>query len=440
MSLLKSHPAVLASLGATAIVALVLTVLAVTMSRAGMSLRPLVFVAVFMAMVGGPQLLFHLAREFGWIPKRDLTWVPAADRVARDGYVEVEDALRAANGVFADPLAVFGPGADPDLLTDLTRLGAQGPFPGAQVAQMAILPPAGTTVVARFPAAPEAEAALERYLAAAVGVVPGPALDGARIAPRPGGDVVLALTAGRTLLVLTGPDERSLRAALAGSRIIRPARPDDAAAIAARDYWLYRPAVLAALAAMLLAGVVLWFFKGSTWAATVPAVSGAPTMTEQDLRRQLLALNDLDAPWRVAEETPGGRLVATWRYAEARWVDLARARGVRATHRVLIDLDATHRVARPTEQSSRFDWSAGPGGAGAEWKTGLGITFFQVEHQRVLGLQLDERGQFTTRLSHTWTFDLQEMKAPLIAVVTGGGWTWRPTVWHGPAWLRWLTG
>jgi hypothetical protein len=31
------------------------------------------------------------------------------------------------------------------------------------------------------------------------------------------------------------------------------------------------------------------------------------------------------------------------------------------------------------------------------------------------------------------------MKSRLIDAVTRAGWTWRPVVWQGPVWLRWLT-
>jgi hypothetical protein len=54
-------------------------------------------------------------------------------------------------------------------------------------------------------------------------------------------------------------------------------------------------------------------------------------------------------------------------------------------------------------------------------------------------VESDERGRFVPRLSYSYTFDLQEMKSPLISAVTGAGWRWRPTVWQGPQWLRWLT-
>lgn len=69
-----------------------------------------------------------------------------------------------------------------------------------------------------------------------------------------------------------------------------------------------------------------------------------------------------------------------------------------------------------------------------------GIAFFQLERERVFGVQLDERGRPTANLSYEYRFDARELKAPLIELVTAAGWTWRPTLLEGPAWLRWMTG
>lgn len=434
---LKANPAVGIALLATVLVALVLGILAVMMWRAGASLRPVVFMAVFMAIVGGPQVLFHLAQGLGWLPKRDLTWVAARDRAAT-GFQEVEAALVTSGGRFANPAAVFGADHDPDLVTDLRRMSGDGPFGAAEIAQMAIIPPASTTVVARFADAGAAHAAGMRYLESSVGFVPEIGPDGARTATRPGGDVIKVVVVGRTLLALTGPDERTLaeRLTAAPLQVIREESPGTAAA---REFWFYRPAVLAAVTGLLVVVATLWFFKGSTWASTVPAMAGVEPLSAEALRQRLLAANQVEAPFVVASEEPGGRLVVTWRFADAKWVDLARAHGMRRTHRLLLELDAARQVVRPTEQFSALDWSAGPRGGGVQWRTGMGITFFQVEHQRVFGLQLDEHGRFEPRLSYAWSFNLQEMKAPFIAATTQAGWDWRPTAWHGPSWLRWLT-
>jgi hypothetical protein len=68
-----------------------------------------------------------------------------------------------------------------------------------------------------------------------------------------------------------------------------------------------------------------------------------------------------------------------------------------------------------------------------------GIDFFQAEQSHVFGVQLDEQRRFKPEFPYTYRFNLSEMKSPLIAAVTRAGWNWRPTVWQGPAWLRWLT-
>jgi hypothetical protein len=438
MTFMREHPVVPIILLAVAIVTVLFSVLAFLMIRAGVSLKPLAFVGIYLAIVGGPQVAFHLSQSFGWIPERDLTWVPASQRAPVSEYAENEAALATSGGLFTDPEAVFGPGIDTDLLSDMLRLGPDGPFGRAEVAQMAIIPPGATSVVARYADQAAARAAAERYLLTAFGTLPPAGTDGAVTATRPVGDVAKVLVAGRTLVVMTGPDESDVAARLRASRILAPAT----AAVAPSpgdDYWLYRPVVLVSLLLLLVCLAVVWFFKGSAWAAMIPARADTMPASADELRQRLLAINELDAPFVVEEEPGSGRLVVTWRFADAKWVDLARARGMRRTHRILLEVDENRHVVRPTEQQSSIDWSAGRGGASFQWRTTMGIVFLQLEHQRVFGLQLDERGRFVPQLSYAYTFNLQEMKAPFITAVTEAGWNWRPTAWHGPAWLRWLT-
>jgi hypothetical protein len=251
---------------------------------------------------------------------------------------------------------------------------------------------------------------------------------------------VKSLTAGRTLGVLTGPDEPTLADRLGDSRIVTRRESGVLTPLdtSASDFWLYRPAVLVAILTVLVVVAAAYFFRASAWAATIPAVAGVPVQPASEVRERLLTVNSIDAPFSAIERDDG-HIAVTWRFADAKWVDLARAHGMRNTHRIVLELDDATKTVYPTEQYTRMDWSAGAGGASLRWATGMGITFFQVEHQRVFGLQIDERGRFVPRLSYRYTFDLQEMKSPLISAVTGAGWRWRPTVWQGPQWLRWLT-
>ena len=439
IAFLRANPAVAAIVGALAIVTLVFGVIAFLMMRDGVSLRPLAFMAGFLAIIGGPQVAFHLAQALGVIPKKNLTWTFGKDRLPA-GYVEQEAALGAEGGRFIDPATVFGPDLDPALVTDLRRAGAESPFGDAEVAQMAIIPPSSSAIVARYRDNPAALLAHSRYMTMAAGsaLLPGP--DGTHTFTRPQGDVVKSLTAGRTLVVLTGPDEPKLADRLDDSRIVTRRESGVLTPLdtSAGDFWLYRPAVLVAILMILVVVAAAYFFRVSAWAATIPAAAGVSVQPASEVRERLLAVNSIDAPFSAVERDDG-HIAVTWRFADAKWVDLARAHGMRNTHRIVLELDDVTKTVYPTEQYTRMDWSAGAGGASLRWATGMGITFFQVEHQRVFGLQIDERGRFVPRLSYSYTFDLQEMKSPLISAVTGAGWRWRPTVWQGPQWLRWLT-
>lgn len=435
-ALLRENPGLLAMAVALVIGTVVFTAFGIAMSRSGASLRPIAFVAGMFALVLLPQLAYHLGVATGAIPRRNLTWLPAATQASVYGWVEREAALAVRDGAFVDSAAVFGTGVDPALSSNLRAAGAALPFANAEVAQMAVLPPDGSAIVARFRDAATAESAAREYARQALGLWPDIGADGLRTARRPVGDVVKLALVGRTLAIVSGADERSASRGLLALGAIAPAEaPSDPGS---ERYWLYRTGVLPAIVLALLALYVFAFFKGVVWAGAVPAAPGAEPVSEAGLRDRLLAIDGVDVPIALSEDE-SGRVVATWRFADARWLDLARARTMRYTARVILELDPEARAVRVTEQMTRFDASAGLGGASLDWRTLRGVTFFQVERGRVLGLQFDANGRPQPKLDYAWRFDAQEMKAPLIDVVTRAGWQWRPTPWSGPKALRWLT-
>src|SRR5829696_2004141 len=105
---LRANPAVAGMAMLTTIATLVLGAIGIYMSRAGMSLRPIVFMAVFFGIVIGPQFAFHLAQALGAIPKRELAWTFGKDR-PHPGWTDQEAAPRADDRAFSDAASVFGP-------------------------------------------------------------------------------------------------------------------------------------------------------------------------------------------------------------------------------------------------------------------------------------------------------------------------------------------
>ncbi len=435
MPSLRENPGLLAMLILLAIGAIVFGGFAIAMAGSGESMKPIVFVGGLFALVLLPQFAFHWGVATGAIPRRNLTWMPAAGRASVYGWVDQESALTVRGAVFADLQAVFGPGVDVSLGSDLRLTGSSSPFASAEAAHMVVLPPDGSAIVARFADAAAADAAARDYARQAIGLWPPVGADGLRTATRPAGDVVKLAQAGRTLAIVSGANERSLMKRLLALGAITPGRaPSDPGS---ERYWLYRRGVIPAIAVALVMLYVIVFFKGVAWAGAIAPRADA-ALPASELRARLSAIESAGAPITIAQEG-ADRFVATWRFAEARWVDLARARRLQYVQRVVLELDPESRVVRVTEQLTRFDASAGIGGAGVEWRTLRGVTFFHVERGQVFGLMFDEEGRPMPKWDYAWRFDASEMKAPLIDAVTNAGWQWRPTPFTGPAWLRWLT-
>jgi hypothetical protein len=429
----------LALLGAGAVVLMIVGFL---MTRHGLSLRPVWWFAGLWLLFVVPQGAYHIYD---------------ATRLARV-QAPIDEALDAAAAQpdGSQPLErLFGADVDPALVTDVR--GAYGDvFAEADAARFAVISPEETALLARFPDARATERAWIAYLAVS-GLRDVAEGDSGRgfVAPSAGGGRVYVLPMSRLLGVWTGPDDAAIRARMAAGGFAPPRRAPlaggDVAAgtgSASGDVAPARTApgdpalpvpVLVGGIVVLMCTVIVYFFKGAAWAGASPRAA-VPAVAAEELRSRLLAINDMDVPFTVASSAGSNQVEVTWRYADAKWLDIARAHGMRRTHRIVLRLDGDEHVARATDYSSSRDWSAGPGGGAVQWRASSGITFFEVQHQRVFGLQVGADGRLSPHVSYSYTFDLQEMKRPLIDAVTRAGWDWRPVLWaSSPSWLRWLT-
>ncbi|MDZ4859144.1 MAG: hypothetical protein SGI88_09165 [Candidatus Hydrogenedentes bacterium] len=139
------------------------------------------------------------------------------------------------------------------------------------------------------------------------------------------------------------------------------------------NIWL----ALAFLVINVLAAIA-WFFKGSAWATKTPPRPGAQPIRANELRNRLLAINQTGTPVEVTDN--GDTIDITWRYADARWLDHAKAHGMRRIHKLSLDLSEDDHTVRVREYMSAVDWSAGVDAASIQWRAAIGIQFFQYEH------------------------------------------------------------
>lgn len=434
IQLIRINPGILIGLVLLCGCALVCGFLGLLMMRSGASLRPIYWFAGFFAIVVLPQLAWHIRVGVNAVK----------ESAGRNAALEQIAASADAEGRSDDVKQLFGPDADPRMITDARRISGDA-FAAAELAQFAVLPNGDTVLLARFTGTLAAEKAWVDYLRlSGLNQLAGEG-DSQRgyAVTRPTGDRAYALHLHNMVGIWTGADDAAIRGRMTAGGFKIPGRApladDGKGAASSGAASPYRIAVSVAGLTLYLLIVVLYFFKGAAWAGTYSPKPGGTPIHAAQLAARLEAINALDVPFQIERGTRPNEFFATWRYADAKWIDLARARGMRRTFRIRLTLDERHGVVRATDYTASFDGSVGRSGADVEWKSSVGIVFFQYEHHRVYGLQLDEQGRFKPELSYAYTFNVNEMKSSLIQAVTQAGWAWRPTIWHGPAWLRWLT-
>lgn len=409
--------------------ALVLTVVGFMMRCSGVSARPIFFIGGMIGTIAAGFLVSALVHAR----------LPGAPDAASAG-------LSVREGRFVEREKLFGPDVPAHLIRE-AKTGLPGILDEAEAAEAAATMTGETTLIAQFPADRQAkEAAAAYHRGFQLRDVGGDEKNGWQARRGPHGDFVEMLRRGRLLFVWSGlsKEASAARRAMVDVSALLPfveeseppplfpeLRPIGA-------FFESTESKVIALSSLTLL-MIVYFFKGASWAGSVPASGNAQPVAAAELAARLRAINQLDVPLSIAPGSGPHEFLADWRYADAKWADLAGAHGLRRTFRIRLTLDEKSHTVRVTDYIGSLDWSAGRRGVEIEWKAAMGIIFFQSEAQRIRGLRFDDQGRFIPETSHTWRFNLGEMKSPLISAVTQSGWTWRPTLWQGPEWLRWLT-
>src|SRR5262249_12389487 len=145
----------------------------------------------------------------------------------------------------------------------------------------------------------------------------------------------LVLALGNRVIHIEAEDDRKVDARLAGLPFV-VGNPDEG--VMAVLFTRHLPAAVLGIVGFFLVWLAL-LFRGGSWAGSLTPVPGGSPLPAEALRARLLAVNDLGLPFRVREERPGGRLVAEWRLADARWLGLMEVGGLTKAHQIYLELD-----------------------------------------------------------------------------------------------------
>lgn len=184
---------------------------------------------------------------------------------------------------------------------------------------------------------------------------------------------------------------------------------------------------LAAGAALFVVALVLLLPRVLRAKAVAPA-PGVAAVGRNELVARLMALNDGSRPW-VVRLGPEADVVVEWKYADAQWWGVMAKQGLREVHRLRLYLDeAAHQVGA-LDESAAVEWAAGalPAPILHYRRSGFqGVQIAKSSRTVAYGFDTPTGGGFGKQLDAR--FDLDALKQPVIAAVTGAGWRYQPVM------------
>ena len=179
------------------------------------------------------------------------------------------------------------------------------------------------------------------------------------------------------------------------------------------------------------AQVFLIFPTMGSWATAVKPRSKV-SLPIEELRKRLLSLNDDKLPFAVVQDSKDpNRIIASWKIADEKWIELFAARGLRMQYELRMKLVEEKGVVKAQDNFRKFEYVGRVGGKGIKLGSGFsfskGISLFRYERGLQYGV-IYKDGQLKIDYAYNYTFNMAEVKNPIIEIVTGSGWEFRPVV------------
>lgn len=230
----------------------------------------------------------------------------------------------------------------------------------------------------------------------------------------------------RVILHVESPDEAAIEKLILDSGVAK-ANPRANWATSLLRSGKYIPHLLFGIFIYAALQLRIWN-RVASWAVRVPPRPGVVPVSEAELRSRLLAINEADVPFQVLEKS-GGKLEATWRLADAAWAGVATLNQVRELRVIQLRPDEKRKICRALDIGKSVRSTAN----GLELGFSLwgycyrGIIFGQWEYEVQYGFTFrDGRPHFEK--VYDYKFSHEELRKPIVEVITGSGWEYRPVL------------
>lgn len=169
----------------------------------------------------------------------------------------------------------------------------------------------------------------------------------------------------------------------------------------------------------------MWGIFGiGIWLATKRPRKGTPAVGRDALRERLLNLNSGDSLF-VLEEVSPFHLVGRWKLDLPEYYTLFGKHGLHELYQLDLYLMRNGpALALETRGSVRWDVTAVPPRANYKWSYFRGIVLFEYKLEK--NWALDRELRF--RKVVDFTFNPDDYKKPIVDVIVGSGWVYRPLI------------
>ena len=158
-------------------------------------------------------------------------------------------------------------------------------------------------------------------------------------------------------------------------------------------------------------------------ARRVYAFKGEGTaVSEQALREIVQHINDLDAPVMIEER--GDKLVATWKYVDARWWEILAKAGLQQMYELHMKFNDDKKTVTMIDVNKSVTWRAGPD------KVRVSGGFFRgISTTYAVGKQWGIKENFEIGKIYDYKFKSSEIKYPIMNTILRNGWDVRFGLW-----------
>lgn len=149
---------------------------------------------------------------------------------------------------------------------------------------------------------------------------------------------------------------------------------------------------------------------------------GSP-IPESALREMILNINHLDAPVMI-KEGKNGRLIATWKYVNAKWWELFAKAGLQKVYELHLKIDPGKKSVTMIDIYKSVSWKAGPS------QVRLRGGFFRgIATTYEIGKQWGIKENFELGKILDYKFNSKEIKYPIMNSILQNGWDVHFALW-----------